>query len=83
MKQVVEYFENHDLYVSTHPSYRTMHSFSMPLVKFRDDIIKSMKKGEITTTIFTDFVKAINAIDYAVLIQILHSMKLLNFYFVG
>lgn len=83
MKQVVESFENHDLYVSTHPSYRTMHSFSTPLVKFRDDIIKYMKKGEITTATFTDFVKAVDAIDYAVLIQILHSMKFLNFYFVG
>ena len=55
----------------------------MPLVKFRDDIIKSMKKREITTATFTDFVKAIDTIDYAVLTQVLHSMKFLNFYFVG
>ena len=82
MKQVVDSFENHDLYISTHPSYRTIHSLSTPLVKFRDDIIKSMKK-ETTTATFTDFVKVIDAIDYAVLIQILHSMKILNFYFVG
>lgn len=59
MKQVVESFENHDLYVSTHSGYRTMHSFSMLLVNFRGDIMKSMKKVEITTATFTDLMLSI------------------------
>ena len=57
MKQVVEFIKNHELYQSTQPGYRTKHSSSTPLVKFRDDIIKAINKGEITRATFADFVK--------------------------
>ena len=61
MKQLAEFTENHEPYQSTQPGYRTKHSTLTSFIKFRDDIIKAMNKGEITTTTF-------DIVDYAVLI---------------
>ena len=69
MKQEVE------LYQCTQYVFRKKLSTSMLLTKFQDDIIKAMNKIEIFIATFTDFSKAFDTIDYAVIIQKLHSMN--------
>ena len=51
------------------------HSTSKLLVKFRDDTVKAMIKGEITIATFVDFSKTFDTTDYAVLTQKIRSMN--------
>ena len=55
MKQVVEFSENRELYLSTQSGFRTKHTTSSLLIKFRHDIITAMNKEEITIATFADF----------------------------
>ena len=55
MKQVVEFIENRELYLSTRSGFRTKHTTSSLLIKFRHDIITAKEnKEEITIATFAD-----------------------------
>ena len=43
-------------------------------MQIRDDIINAMKKGEVTLIAFADFSKAVDTVDYSVIIRKLHNI---------
>lgn len=77
MKEVVEFMEHREHHQSTTnlPPIHTIYTTSTPLIKFADDIINVMNKGEITIAIFADFTKAFDTIGYAVQNQKSHSVN--------
>lgn len=47
-------------------------------MRFRDDIIQAMKKGELTMAIYADFSKAFDTVDYLKILEKWHEMKFSN-----
>ena len=58
LSQLVEHIESSTLYKKTMSGFRKGHSTAVVLLKLKDDILKAMKKGEITLAVFTDYSKA-------------------------
>ncbi|CAB3982878.1 Hypothetical predicted protein [Paramuricea clavata] len=54
--------------------FRKGHATSSVLLRARDDVLKAMKKGEITLIAFADFSKAFDTVDFAVIIKKLHAI---------
>jgi exonuclease III len=74
LAQMLEYIEQHQVFKSSISGYRKGHSTTTVLLRIRDDIIKAMKKGEITLIAFADFSKAFDTVDYATVLKRLHSI---------
>ena len=55
--------------MDTQSGFRKGHSTATTLLKFKDDITKAMKKGEITLAIFADYSKAFDTVDFEILIS--------------
>ena len=53
----------------TMSGFRKGHSTAAVLLKLKDDILKAMKKGEITLAVFTDYSKAFDTIDFRIVIR--------------
>ena len=75
LQQMQEFIYNHCLLHDTQSGFRKGHSTTTALLKFKDDISKAMKKGEITLAVFADFSKAFNTVDPEVLINKLSKMN--------
>ena len=54
--------------------FRRNHSTTTALIKIRDDIIKSMQKGEITLAVFADFSKAFDTVDFSTILMKLNKL---------
>ena len=76
MTQLCEYIEANTKYQSTQHGFRKSFSTVTCLLKLRDDILKSMKKGEVTISVFADYSKAFDTIDYEILIKKLHKLNM-------
>ena len=63
------------LYMDTQTGFRKGHSTATTLLKFKDDITKAMKKGEITLAIFADYSKAFDTVDFEILINKLYKLN--------
>lgn len=48
------------------------------LLKFRDDIKRAMKNGEVTLAVLADFSKAFDTVEYVSLMTTLHEMGFSN-----
>ena len=81
LQQMQEFIYNHRLLHDTQSGFRKGHSTTTALLKFKDDISKAMKKGEITLAVFADFSKAFNTVDPEVLINKLSTDELLKIVF--
>ena len=75
LQQMQEFIYNLCLLHNTQSGFRKGHSTTTALLKFKDDISKAMKKGEITLAVFADFSKAFNTVDPEVLINKLSKMN--------
>ena len=75
LQQMQEFIYIHCLLHDTQSGFRKGHSTITALLKFKDDISKAMKKGEITLAVFADFSKAFNTVDPEVLINKLSKMN--------
>ena len=47
-------------------------------MRFRDDIIQAMKKGELTMAIYADFSKAFDTVDHLKILEKWYEMKFSN-----
>ena len=56
-----KFIDNFALYKETQTGFRKGHSTTTTLLKFKDDITKAMKRGEITLAIFADYSKAFDS----------------------
>ena len=48
-------------------------------LRFRDDIPRAMKRGELTMTIFADFLKAFNTVNHTMIVKKMkHSLEMFD-----
>ena len=59
--------------------YRKGHFTITFLQQIRDDIIRTMKKGEVTLITFTDFSKAFDTVDYSEVLRKLHVIEFTHY----
>ncbi|CAB4002145.1 Hypothetical predicted protein, partial [Paramuricea clavata] len=74
LKQLLLYIEDHNILHSGMSGYRKGHSTNSVLLRIRDDIIRAMKKGEVTLIAFADFSKAFDTVEYATVFKKLHNV---------
>ena len=75
LRQMQEFIDRSCLYMDTQTGFRKGHSTATTLLKFKDDITKAMKKGEITLAIFADYSKAFDTVDFEILINKLYKLN--------
>ena len=68
-QQIVDYIEVNQSLKQTISGFRKGHSTTTVLLRIRDDIIKVMKKGELTLMVLADHLKAFDTVSYFVIIQ--------------
>ena len=68
-QQVVSFIDSHDLLKDNISGFRKDHSTTTVLLTIRDDIIKAMKRGEVTLMILADFSKAFDTIKYQTVLK--------------
>ena len=73
-KQMSSFCEANAVLAESLSSFRKGHSTSTMLMGKRDDLIKAMKKGEVTLMVLADFSKAFDTIDFKTLILKLSSL---------
>ena len=76
LHQITDFIETQQVYNKHQSSYRKNHSTATILSKLYDDIKMAMKQSEFAMTVFTDYSKAFDNIDFFTLIQ---KMRSLNF----
>ena len=74
LKQLLSHIEEQLLLKSTVTGYCEGHSTGTTLLKFKDDIKKAMKSGEVTLATLVGFSKAFNTIAYEKVITKLHKL---------
>jgi exonuclease III len=74
--QLVKHLEQQGSFYEGIVGYRKGHSTMTALLKIRDDIIKAMKKGEVTLMVLADFSKAFDTVNF---MTVLHKMSNLGF----
>ena len=75
---MTEHTDKHNILNEKISGYRKGHSITSILMRFRDDIIQAMKKGELTMAIYADFSKAFDTVDYLKVLEKWHEMKFSN-----
>ena len=68
-QQVVSFIDSHDLFKDNIWGFRKGHSTTTVLLRIRDDIIKAMKRGEVTLMILADFSKTFDIIKYKTVLK--------------
>ena len=76
LQQLVFHIENLMLYKSTLHGFRKSRSTTSCLMKLKDDIINAMNKGEITISVFADYSKAFDSIDFKRLLRKLTNLNI-------
>ena len=78
----MSFIDSHDLFKDNVSGFRKGHSTTTVLLRIRDDIIKAMKRAEVTLMILADFSKAFDTIKYKTVLKKLNylgfSMSFLN-----
>lgn len=76
MTQLTTFIEDTAKYQSSQHGFRKSHSTVTCLLKMRDDILRAMDKGEVTISVFADYSKAFDTIDYETLVRKLHNLNI-------
>ena len=69
LQQLAVFIERESVYHQYQSGYRKNHSTAALLLKLHNDIKKTMKSSEVTITIFTDYSKAFDTIDFSILLK--------------
>ena len=59
LKQLTSYIDQQTILASSISGFRKCHSTTTVLLRIRDDILHSMKSGEVTLMVFADYPKAL------------------------
>ena len=73
-QQIVDYIELNQSLKQTISRFRKGHSTTTVLLHTRDDIIRAMKKGELTLMALADYLKAFDTVSYSVIVQKMWNM---------
>ena len=68
-QQVLPFIDSHNLLKDNISGFRKGHSTTSVLLRIKDDIIKAMKRGEITLMVLDDFSKAFDTIKYKTVLK--------------
>ena len=72
--QMTTFCESESVLRDTISSFRKGHSTNTVLMGMRDDLLRAMKKGEVTLMVLADFSKAFDTVNYKVLITKLSTL---------
>ena len=75
MKQIVTFLENEELLAKNQSGFRKGHCTISTCIKIKNDILKAMKRGEVTLAVLADFSKAFDTVDFEILMKKLHSLR--------
>ena len=79
LNQILEFIEQNHIFTESMTEYRKRHFTTTFLQQIRDDIIRAMKKGEVTLTSFADFSKAFDTVDYSEVLRKLHAIEFTHY----
>ena len=74
MFQIMSYLESHKVLSEHQSGFRKGHCTVTACLKIRDDILKSMDRGEVTLSIMADYSKAFDTVDYETLTEKQHQV---------
>ena len=74
LNQILVFIEKQALLASSISGYRRGHSTTTVLMGIRDDIIRAMKKGEVTLMVCADYSKAFDTLQFKAVLAKLHEM---------
>ena len=77
--QILEFIEQNHIFTESMTGYRKGHFTTTFLQQIRDDIIRAMKKGEVTLITFADFSKAFDTVDYSEVLRKLHAIEFTHY----
>ena len=74
LRQIIDFLTENVILQSNISSYRKCHSTTTTMSAIRDDVLKAMKRGEITLAVMADFSKAFNTVAFENVLSKLHLM---------
>ena len=75
-RQICEFIQKENILKEIMSGFRKSHSTTTILLKLRDDILKSMNRGEITMAIFADYSKAFDTVNHSTILENLINLEL-------
>ena len=74
LRQITDFLTENAILQSNISSYRKHHLTTTTMLAIRDDIMKAMKRGEITLAVMADFSKAFDTVAFEKILSKLHQM---------
>ena len=78
--QLVEHIDSQKLLKENISGFRKGHSITTVLLDIRDDVLRAMKRGEVTLMVLADFSKAFDTIKYKTVLTKLNQLGFSNEY---
>ena len=75
LNQLLSFIETHNVYKTTQSGYRKGHSSISLLMKLKDDIQRAMNNNEVMLSVFADYSKAFDTVNYKILLRKLHALE--------
>jgi hypothetical protein len=72
--QLVTYIDEQGLLASGISGYRRGRSTTTVLLRIRDDVIKAMKRGEVTMVVCADYSKAFDKVQFKAVLMKMHGI---------
>ena len=67
-------YKDNSIFKDSVSAYRKGHTTTSVLLAIKDDILRAMRRGEVTTAVLADYSKAFDTVDYGVLLKKLHRL---------
>ena len=74
LKQFTSYIDQQTLLASSISGFHKCHSTTTVLPRIRDDILHSMKRGEVTLMVLADYLKAFDTVKFKTILMKMHEM---------
>ena len=78
LRQMADFLGNNRIFNPNNNAYRRGHSTTTTMLGIRDDILRAMKRGEVTIAVLADFSKAFDTVAYQTVLSKLHGMGFSN-----
>lgn len=75
LQQQLQFVDAQKLYADRMSGFRKGHSTATLLMGMRDDILRAMKKGEVTLMVMADFSRAFDTTDFKTILRKLHALN--------
>ncbi|CAB4011037.1 Hypothetical predicted protein [Paramuricea clavata] len=75
---MADFLGNNTIFNPNNSAYRRGHSTTTTMLAIRDDILRAMKRGEVTIAVLADFSKAFDTVAYQIVLSKLHRLGFSN-----